>query len=78
MKSDAKNCQFWQWADENVTIIKLVYWLTEHTALLFDLMLIDAKNCQWDDENVTIIKLVYWWRKHIALLFDLLEIMRMT
>jgi hypothetical protein len=75
MLIDAKNCQ---WADGNVTIRKLIYWLREHTALLFDLMLIDAKNFQWADENVAIIKFIYWWRKHTTLLFDLMDIMRMT
>jgi len=35
MLIDAKYCQ---WAHENVTIIQLVYWLREHTVLLFHLV----------------------------------------
>jgi len=35
MLIDAKN---FQWADENVAIIKFIYWWRKHTTLLFDLM----------------------------------------
>jgi hypothetical protein len=32
------DAEYYQWAEEHVTVIKLVCWWREHSALLFDLM----------------------------------------